>query len=204
MSKPNKIKRKGKRVVKDRIKAQLRLYPLEEEENTSEDQNKNYVTIKCVQDDTKDGTKDNLIYVELITLKMLELQAEDFLHNYFIIKDAVFDKKNWNSSLYLERRFKKFSQCLKKRALHSFNKATFNARNEILNEFVWDEIGEARIHNINKDREKNEGEFIDFIERVSFLKTEGYLEDNQCIEREDHDPVAGPGEDDEYIWTKSP
>ena len=92
-----------------------------------------YAKISVIFDETKKGTDDNLIKVEVPFMDKLELEAEQWLSNVLFLENTVFGRKNWLGGEHIGKRFQKYQDFLRKRALKDFSDCQKRAMYDMYN-----------------------------------------------------------------------
>ena len=101
------------------VTTQIRLYPLKKDQDDKTKET-SYARISVIFDESKKGTEDNLIKIEVPFIEKLELEAEQWLANLIYLKSTIFERKDWVDGKHLMKRFQKYQDFLRKRALKDF------------------------------------------------------------------------------------
>ena len=160
------------------ITTQIRLYPLKKDQDDKTKET-SYARISVIFDESKKGTEDNLIKIEVPFIEKLELEAEQWLANLIYLKSTIFERKDWLDGKHLVKRFQKYQDFLRKRALKDFGECQKRAMLDVYDsrqdagEGVTDPSPDEVCSNLEK--------FIAFVDDRAMLHRLGYMYDNDGL-----------------------
>ena len=149
------------------VTTQIRLYPVKKPDEIS------YAKISVIFDETKKGTDDNLIKVEVPFMDRLELEAEQWLSNVVFLENTVFGRKNWLGGEHIGKRFQKYQDFLRKRALKDFSDCQKRAMHDMYNS--RDAAKEGDTDPTADEVCTNLDTFITFVNDKTMLHRLGYM-----------------------------